>query len=198
MKIYDISQEVFGCEVYPGDPVPTVEKVSKISEGSSYNLTAFSMCAHNGTHLDAPNHFYDYGKTIDQMDLEIFIGIACVVTHNGDITSDDAIGMIVKAREAYSRSAKRILIKGKVVITLEAAEVFAEAGILLIGNESQTVGPKDAPRDVHLKLLGAGVAILEGIRLDDVSDGVYYLNAAPLKLGGSDGAPCRAILIDEV
>lgn len=198
MKIYDISQEVFGCEVFPGDPAPIVEKLSKISDGSTCNLTAFSMCAHNGTHVDAPNHFYDNGKTIEQIDLEVYVGITYVVTHTGEITADDAIGMLEKAREEDSRSARRILIKGKAVVTSEAAEVFAEAGILLIGNESQTVGPEDAPIDVHLKLLGAGISILEGIRLEDVSDGVYFLNAAPLKLGGSDGAPCRAILIDEV
>ncbi|MBO4999029.1 MAG: cyclase, partial [Lachnospira sp.] len=89
-----------------------------------------------------------------------------------------------------------ILIKGKAVVTLEAAEVFAEAGILLLGNESQTVGPEDAPMQVHLKLLGAEVVLLEGIRLQKVTEGVYILNAAPINLGGADGAPCRAILLE--
>jgi len=67
---------------------------------------------------------------------------------------------------------------------------------LLLGNESQTVGPEDAPMAVHRLLLGSGVILLEGIRLEEVSDGVYFLNAAPLNLSGADGAPCRAVLID--
>ena len=65
----------------------------------------------------------------------------------------------------------------------------------MLGNESQTVGPEDAPMEVHLILLGAGVILLEGIRLAEVTEGVYFLSAAPLNLAGADGSPCRAILI---
>ena len=71
----------------------------------------------------------------------------------------------------------------------------AAAKLLLLGNESQTVGPEDAPREVHLLLLGAGTALLEGVVLDGVPEGRYLLNAAPLNLGGCDGAPCRAWLM---
>ena len=80
-------------------------------------------------------------------------------------------------------------------MTLEASRVFADRGIKLFGNESQTVGPLDAPMDVHLVMLGAEIVLLEGIRLSEVDEGVYLLNSAPLNLGGSDGAPCRAILM---
>ena len=90
----------------------------------------------------------------------------------------------------------RILIAGKATVTEEAARVFAEEGILLIGNESQTVGPEDAPMQVHLILLGAEVILLEGIVLKDIPEGKYFLNAAPLQLGGIDGAPCRAWLME--
>ena len=85
--------------------------------------------------------------------------------------------------------------KGKAVVTAEAARVFAEKGIKLFGNESQTVGPENAPMEVHLIMLGAEVVLLEGIRLADVEEGVYLLHAAPLNLGGAEGAPCRATLI---
>ena len=67
---------------------------------------------------------------------------------------------------------------------------------MLLGNEPQSVGPMTAPMEVHLVLLGAEVVLLEGIRLDAIKEGVYLLNAAPLHLGGADGAPCRAVLID--
>ena len=85
--------------------------------------------------------------------------------------------------------------KGDVEVSSEAAKVFASSGILLLGNEPQTVGPQNAPMAVHLVLLGADVVLLEGIRLAEVSEGVYFLNAAPLNLSGADGSPCRAILI---
>lgn len=87
------------------------------------------------------------------------------------------------------------MIGGDVCVTIEAAKVFAKSGIVLFGNESQTVGSVDAPARVHYEMLGAEIVLLEGIRLNGVEDGVYLLNAAPLNLGGSDGAPCRAILI---
>ena len=57
MKVYDISQEVFSCVVYPGDPMPEKEVLRSMTEGELYNLSAFRMCAHNGTHVDAPYHF---------------------------------------------------------------------------------------------------------------------------------------------
>ena len=195
MKIYDISQEVFSCEVYPGDPSPEKEIKLRIEEGAVCNLSALHMCAHNGTHVDAPYHFINNGKTIDQVALERFIGYAYVIGHEGDITEEDAVAILKKARAADEEAAKRILVKGDATMTLPAAKIFAEAGILLFGNESQTVGPLETPMDVHLVMLGAEVVLLEGIRLSEVPEGVYLLDSAPLNLGGADGAPCRATLL---
>ena len=196
MKIYDISQEVFGCQVYPSDPKPEKKELKSIEKGEVYNLTAFSMCAHNGTHIDAPRHFIKDGKTVDEMSLEAFIGMAYVVEYSGVVTENDATEIIEKAEKHNKEAAKRILIKGDVEISLEAAKVFASSNVLLLGNEPQTVGPKNAPMAVHLALLSADVILLEGIRLAEVSEGVYFLNAAPLNLAGTDGSPCRAVLID--
>ena len=196
MKIYDISQEVFSCNVYPGDPMPERQVKLRISDGAVCNLTAFQMCAHNGTHVDAPYHFLNDGKTIDRVDMKRFIGYAFVTEHEGRITAEDAEAMLEKAGNVNREAAKRILVKGPAVVSEEAAAVFARAGILLFGNESQTVGPEEAPMMVHRKMLGAEIVLLEGIRLADVKEGVYLLNAAPLNLGGADGAPCRAVLMD--
>lgn len=196
MKLYDISQEIFGCEVYPGDPAPEKETLLKTGAGDVCNLTSFRMCAHNGTHVDAPYHFYGDGKTISEVGLESFIGMAYVAEHDGVVTAEDASGMLKKAADADRESAKRILIKGQAVVSAEAARVFAEAKLLLLGNESQTFGPEDAPMEVHLILLGAEMVLLEGIRLGEVEEGVYFLNAAPIHLGDGDGAPCRAVLLD--
>ncbi len=195
MKIYDISQEVFSCQVYPGDPTPEKKVLSLMEKGDLYNLTAFSMCAHNGTHIDAPFHFLKDGKTVDAICLEAFVGMAYVAGHHGIVSGDDATKILEKAKEQNSEAAKRILIKGVAEVSSEAAKVFASSEILLLGNESQTVGPEDAPMAVHLILLTANVILLEGIRLAEVPEGVYFLNAAPLNLSGADGSPCRAILI---
>ena len=195
MKIYDISQEVFGCQVYPGDPAPEKKILSSIEKGDLYNLTTFSMCAHNGTHIDAPFHFIKDGKTVDDICLEAFVGMAYVAEHHGIVSGDDAAEIIEKAKKQNPEAAKRILIKGDVEVSSDAAKVFASSGILLLGNEPQTVGPQNAPMAVHLVFLGADVVLLEGIRLAEVSEGVYFLNAAPLNLSGADGSPCRAILI---
>ena len=195
MKIYDISQELFSCTVFPGDPVPKREVLSSMEEGALYNLTALSICAHSGTHVDAPYHFIQDGKTVEQLPLEKTVGFAYVTHEAGVLLAEDANRILAKAKEAHPDAAKRILIGGKATVSEDAARVFAEAGIDLVGNESQTVGPEDAPMQVHLTLLGAEVVLLEGIRLADVPAGVYLLSAAPISLAGSDGAPCRAILI---
>ena len=190
MKIYDISQEVFSCSVYPGDPKPEKQLLSSTAAGDLYNLTAFSMCAHNGTHIDAPFHFLGDGKTVDRLDLDTFVGDCYVARHTGDVTAADATAILKKAQ-----SAQRILIAGNVTVTPEAAAVFAAADIKLLGNEGQSVGPENAPMQVHQILLRRGIALLEGIVLKDVPEGQYFLSAAPLNLAGADGAPCRAYLM---
>ena len=195
MRIYDISQEVFSCRVYPGDPKPERTVLQNMSDGAVYNLSAFSMCAHNGTHVDAPLHFFSGGKSIDQVDPDRFIGYVYVAEHEGPILAADAQRILKTAGECDIRAAERILVKGNAVVTAEAAKVFAAEGIKLFGNESQTVGPEDAPMEVHLIMLGAEIVLLEGIRLAEAEEGVYFLHAAPLNLGGAEGSPCRATLV---
>jgi len=90
---------------------------------------------------------------------------------------------------------KRIIMKGNSVVTLELAKIFNRVGIVLVGIEGQSVGPIESPMPVHLELLGRDVVLLEGLVLDEVPVGDYFLSAAPIKLGGSDGAPCRAVLL---
>ncbi len=193
--IYDITQPLFEAENYPGDPKPEKHMLMRLADGDVCNLTALSLCAHNGTHVDAPLHFLKDGKGIGALSLEKFIGPAYVGTVDGIVTAAHAQALLKKANEAHPDAQRRILIRGDATVSLEAAAVFAEAGIDLLGNESQTVGPADAPAAVHLMLLKAEVVLLEGIRLADVPDGAYLLNCAPLNLGDCDGAPCRATLM---
>ena len=202
MEIYDISQEVFNCTVFPGDPQPERINMQSIANGDICNLTGIRMCAHNGTHVDAPCHFIDGANTIDKVSLDRFIGYAYVTAFDGIIKEADAGDIMDRAIEAdrkcphqSDKASYRILVKGKAVVSEEAAAVFAGSGIRLFGNESQTVGPEDAPGNVHLIMLSKNIVLLEGIRLSRVPEGVYMLNAAPINLGGADGAPCRAVLM---
>ena len=190
MTIYDISQEVFSCCVFPGDPKPEKKTMASMAEGSLYNLTALSLCAHNGTQVDAPFHFVQDGKAVDQLDLSVFVGDCYVARQEGNMTAADAEALLRKAA-----GIRRILIAGPATVTAEAASVFAAANILLLGNESQTVGPENAPMQVHQILLKQGIALLEGVVLQGVPEDRYFLSAAPLNLAGADGAPCRAYLI---
>ena len=190
-------QEVHSCQADHHDPTPEKKMLKSMEKGDVYNLTAFNMCAHNGTHIDAPFHFIKDGKTVDEICLEAFVGMAYVAEHHGIVTGDAAATIIEKAKKQNAEATKRILIKGDVEVSLEAAKVFADSDILLLGNEPQTIGPQNAPMAVHLVLLGANVILLEGIRLAAVSEGVYFLNAVPLNLSGADGSPCRAVLITD-
>ena len=195
MEIIDISQEVLSCHTYPGDPSPKAEKLKCMEQGEVYNLSAFSMCAHNGTHIDAPSHFMKDGKNVDELPCDKMVGCCYVAKHNGNVTADDARFILEKAKSQCA--GERILIAGDVTVTEEAAEVFAKAEIKLLGNEGQTIGPSDAPMKVHKILLGAETVLLEGIVLENIAEGKYFLSALPLNLNGFEGSPCRAYLIKE-
>lgn len=194
MKLYDISQEILSCKVFPGDPAPEAHFVRTIADSERCNLTAFSMCAHNGTHVDAPYHFLEDGKKLDELGLEPFVGWCAVVYHAGGVTAQAAEEMIARARALGG--GERILISGPATVMPGGAVVFAKAGLLLLGNESQTFGPEGSTMEIHRTLLGAGMVLLEGVVLTDVPEGRYLLSAAPLNLAGHEGAPCRAFLID--
>ena len=195
MTVYDISQEVFSCRCYEGDPRPERREIFSMARGDGYNLSAFSMCAHNGTHVDAPAHFLREGDRVEQLSLSKLIGYAYVCEHQGVLGAADAEAILAQARAIDPEAARRILIKGEVTVSLDAAEVFARESVWLVGNESQSVGPETAPAAVHRCLLGSGTVLLEGIVLSRVPTGVYLLSAAPLLLAGCEGSPCRAVLI---
>ena len=196
MKIYDISQELLSSVVFSGDPRPVAERARSLDAGDVCNLTALRLCAHNGTHIDAPLHFLADGTDVAGMALEKTVGPAYVCRFDGVLEESDAQSILSRARAAAMGAERRILLAGRTTVSLSAASVFAEAGVFLVGNESQTVGPEDAPMAVHLALLGADVALLEGVRLAAVPDGAYLLCAAPISVAGADGAPVRALLID--
>ncbi len=197
MKIYDITQKIFGCRVFPGDRVPKLYEDIRMRDGALYNLSSFEMCAHNGTHIDAPFHFIENGDMVENIPLSKTVGYCYVAEENGNIDKATAEKILKKAMAFGKDTYKRILIKGKGIITEEGVAAFTEAGIYLLGVEGQTVGPADSPMQVHKILLSQKVVLLEGAVLFEIDEGEYFLNCAPISLNGCDGAPCRAILIKE-
>lgn len=187
MKIYDITQELFSCRVYPGDTAPTLTAVSRIREGAECNLSDMTLCTHNGTHIDAPCHFLPEGDDIARLSPERFVGPCLLAEYSGIVTAEDLLPIL-------SHHPERLLLKGGLELTPDAAEAIADAGVRLLGVESQSVAPPHDPRTIHVILLRRDVILLEGLALDAVPPGGYFLSAAPLKLAGSDGAPCRALL----
>ena len=147
MKVYDITQELLGSVVFPGDPVPERTMLKRIADGDICNLSYLKMCAHNGTHVDAPFHFVAEGLTIDQVPLRTWIGPAYVAAFEGIIGTPD-IRRILDQMDGAAASAdaplragskdpvKRLLIKGKATLSYEAAEVLAQTDLVLFGNES--------------------------------------------------------------
>ena len=186
MKIIDITQELFTSNIYPGDRPPSFERVRTIGR-DEYSLTNISMCVHNGTHIDAPNHFIENGRAIHELDLSVFYGECSVVEFCGTIGKSEMAAVLESCK-------KRLLIKGKCELSDNAAILIANSHIRLIGVESQSIGSADT----HAILLEKEIIPLEGLNLSAVEPGVYTLSAFPLHLQGSEGSPVRAVLIDNI
>ena len=177
--LYDISRELFSAETYPGDTRPGFRRVSDLAAGGACTLSVVTLCAHNATHMDAPAHFVRGGKTIESIELSRCIGRCEVRTFAGQVEAAQIAGI----------GGERLLLRGNCALTEEAAALAAEK-FVLIGTEQLSIG--DAA--VHARLLGAEVAVLEGLDLAAVPDGEYELIALPVKWGGLDGSPVRAVL----
>ena len=188
-KIYDLTQELFGAEVFPGDPVPARTRVLALEQGDSCQLTEMRMGSHSGTHLDAPCHFIEGGKGTDTMNLSRCIGMCRLVEAEGKITAE-------LVRDWLSDGCRRLLIRGQIEITPEAARAMAEADLYLLGVEGMTVGSFANIAAVHKILLGHEIVIVESLRMGGVPEGDYLLSALPLKMEGLDGSPVRAVLVE--
>ncbi len=191
MKIIDISRDTLTAPVYPGDPEPRVEYLREIKNGEDCNLTALYACVHTGTHADAPLHFLEDGAAVDEVPPEAFIGPCTVMEVRPGVITGEYVN------KHFPRGCERLLIKGggEAVFMDSSAEEAAALGIRLIGTDANSVGYKGNQIKPHKAFLGRGVAVLEGLDLSGVSPGKYFLIAPPVKFGGLEGAPARALLI---
>jgi arylformamidase len=202
-RIYDISRPISTkLAGWPGDTPYRLEMLCRLREGASVNLGTLEMSPHTGTHVDAPYHYDDLGKTVEQLSLETYIGRAAVVDVAGrwmitreDIASDwlTAPRLLLKTGGWEDDTKFPVRIP---VIAVDVPEWLREHGVVLLGVDVPSVDhidSKDLPN--HHALGRAGIALLEGLDLRTVPEGFYDLIALPLRLEGGDGCPVRAILL---
>lgn len=208
MKIYDITVPLSNdVPVYEGDPSVEISIANSIKNGDAANVSRLCCGVHTATHVDAPNHFIDGTRRVDELDLEKLIGKCQVVEIDKNV---DAIE--VKHVESLE-NVERILFKTKnsdfwndfsngfrkdfTYIEPEAAKILVEKGIKLVGIDYLSVEKFGSDYFLtHIAFLKNEVVIVEGLDLREVPAGVYELICLPLKLKGGtgDGAPARTIL----
>ncbi len=207
MTIYDITVPVSNSTVvYPGDPAIEINAQSCMSSGDSSNVSMVSLGTHTGTHIDPPYHMMENGANLDQVSLESLVG-SCYVCHCKD-------AMVIEVEDlegaGIPEGTSRVLFRTRnsefwsepqfrpdfTYIDPQAAAWLINRGVKLVGIDYLSVDePNSDTHPTHMKLIGAGVLILEGLDLRKVTKGIYTLVCLPLKIAGGDGGPARAILI---
>jgi arylformamidase len=209
MTIYDVTLLISpAMPVWPGDPAVTLEQVSSMDAGAHDNVSRLACGVHTGTHVDAPHHFMNDGRTVELLSLERMVGPALLLQLADDV---QVVTAQVLEKAAIPAGTLRLLLKTRnshiwehhsqafdehfVGISADGAEWLVRAGIQLVGIDYLSVAPYKQSIPTHRALLGAGVIVVEGLDLSSVAGGIYDLVCLPLKLAGSDGAPARVILI---
>ncbi|HSK73998.1 MAG TPA: cyclase family protein [Pyrinomonadaceae bacterium] len=208
MKIYDITVPINEqTPVYEGDPPVEIKLKLSMKNGDAANVSQVCMGVHTATHVDAPNHFIEGTRRVDQLDLEKLIGRCSVVEFDESVTA-------IKAKHVENlNGVERVLFKTKnsqfwddfgqgfrkdfAYIAPEAAHILVEKGVKLVGFDYLSIERFDAETaDSHIVLLEKEVIILEGLDLREVPAGEYELICLPMKFAGGagDGAPARTVL----
>jgi arylformamidase len=193
--------------VYDGNAPLRFEFLKDMRKGDGVTLSAYSLGAHSGTHIDAPMHFVVDGASIDKVSLEPLIGPARVLDIPDNVQAIDAAEL---GRHEW-KGAMRVLFRTRssrrgwmssptfhhdfAYIAPDAAQLLADAGVRLVGIDYLSAERFGAPAPLtHRILLGKGIPIVEGLALEAVSAGDYELIVLPIKVAGHEGAPARAVL----
>lgn len=193
--------------VWPGDPPVVLQQISSIKQGANANVSRLDCGVHTGTHVDAPHHFLDDGRTIETLSLDVLVGPVLVIqipdemeTITAEILNAGGIPAMTKRLLIRTRNSHlwekgvREFDQKFVGISNDGAEWLVNAGMKLVGVDYLSVAPFHQSGPTHRTLLSAGIVIVEGLDLSKVVPGPYELYCLPLKLLGSDGAPARVIL----
>jgi len=211
MRIHDISLTISpNLPAWPGGPKIVLERVRKIEEGANANETRIDLGVHTGTHVDAPFHFVPDGKKIDDLPLELLIGPVTVIQIPDAVEHLDAR---VLEQAGIPPGTERVLYKTRnshywdhpeagfqpafAGITEDGAQYLVHQGLRLVGIDYLSIAPYKMSRPTHLVFLVAEVILIEGLDLRRVNPGEYTLCCLPLKLGETEGAPARVVLIEE-
>ena len=193
--------------VYEGDAPMKFDFLKDMRKGDGFTLSAYSLGAHSGTHIDAPMHFVRDGASIDRVPLEPLIGPARVIDIPDGVQAIDAAEL---GRHQWKGN-PRVLFRTRsslrgwmtsptfhrdfAYIAPDAAQMLADAGVQLVGIDYISAEQFGAPAPMtHRILLGKGIPIVEGLSFERVSAGEYDLIVLPMKVGGHEGAPARAVL----
>ena len=203
MTLYDVSPLISeAIAVWPGDAGFTRSLTFRISAGASVNVSAISLSTHTGSHVDAPYHFAEQGRTVDQLPLEPFIGPAMLVSAEGApivgleqlavLDGEPVERLIVRTRRGGDPNR---FDPGFAALAPAAARRLVEVGVRLYGTDAYSVDPFDSKTlETHKILAAGGVMILEALRLDEPPPGLYELIALPLRIARADASPVRAVL----
>lgn len=201
MHWIDISQPFHEkTTTWEGDLPFTYTLAFSKEQTGSVNLGRIATSVHTGTHIDAPFHFDSLGETIEQLDVNEFIGIAQVV-HVIDVPviepehlalDERAQFLLLRTTQTASTTA---FPKQYATLSPRLGPFLKDANISLIGVDTPTIDPVDSKTlDAHHALYASRVHILENIVLDEVMEGLYDCIALPLRIDGADGSPVRAVI----
>ena len=201
--IYDITPGITSnLAVWPGDTPPSREVLLDMATGGNLTLSTLRSTVHLGAHADGPNHYGLNAPSIDQRDLSYYLGPVQVVhvsIGNGQRISIRHLPPVIAAERlllatgTYEHS--KAFQKDFAAIEPSLIEHLGRQQIRLVGIDTPSVDlyeSKDLP--AHRAILKYDMAILEGLDLSAVPNGIYELIALPLKLVGFDASPVRAIL----
>jgi arylformamidase len=210
MKIYDVTVAISETiPIWEGDPPAVVRGERALAAGDGANVSSLCFGAHTGTHVDAPNHFIEGTRRVDELDLAKMIGPCRVVEIATDVVAvepddlpslDGVERLILKTRNSeFWSTPEDGFRRDFTYVTHATARLLADANIKLIGIDYLSIeAPGSEGHPVHVTLLEKEIVILEGLDLREVSAGDYELACLPLKyVGGTgDGAPARTVLIE--
>ena len=188
---------------WPGDPAFRLTRLFDMERGDACTVSALSMSAHAGTHVDAPLHYLRRGRSVDQWPLDATVGPArvIVIRHPRVIDVDElqthrirkGERLLVKTRNS-ARKRPGMFFKDYVSVSPAAARYLASRRLRAIGIDGPSIGPFEDGAETHRILLDAGIWIVEWLDLRRIPAGPCELMCLPLRVVGGDGAPARAIL----
>jgi kynurenine formamidase len=215
-RIYDLSQPVFSnCPQYPDtNPRPAQIQLMYMLAVQGVNKEIVHISTHTGTHCDAPYHFFEDGKTIDQIPLETYVGTATILDlrekkpgeaieradidrRSEQIDAGDIVLLNTGGGRLRANTAR--FLTEYVYLGGEAAQALVDRGAKGVGIDAVSLGGYNDPAKAgppHRIMLENGKFIIEELYFpDEVMDGKKRLFvAAPVKLQGCSGAWARAAL----